>query len=264
MSNQPDLNQIAQPTIEPVNRGYENKFDISDNSPKNLEVTLIKIDETIVNYLINVVKPTVVDNDRIIPVPVIYTSPERWKNIKKDGYLRDQKNDKMQTPLITIRRRGISKNSLTNPSNKYLHTTHQGMWNSRIAYDRFAVQNNIKPSIKSYNVIIPDYIDISYEIILWTEYQEQLNSLIEQINVENDEFWGSKNEFKFRVNIQEYSGEDDLPATEERIIRNSFNMSVFAYLLPERMIKNFQLSSTIQKDFSAKKLVEFIEVDNTI
>jgi hypothetical protein len=98
---------------------------------------------------------------------------------------------------------------------------------------------------------------------MWTEYQEQMNSLIEQINVENQEFWGLRNEFKFRVDIGDYSSEDELPATEERIIRNTIDMRVAAYLVPEKMVKNYKISSTNSKTYSKKKIIQIVETDET-
>ena len=214
-------------------------------------------------YIDDVIMPTVVDNDRVVPVEVIYASPERWKSIRKDGYLRDPKNDKLQTPLIALRRTAITRNALTNPSNKYVYQTQQASWNNRNVYDRFAVQNGIKPSQQYNNVIIPDYVDLTYEVLLWTEYQEQMNSLLEQINVENDEWWGLRNQYKFRVRIDDYNNQNELPAENQRYVRTTFNMKVSAYLIPERMVKNFAPASTNWKRYSVKKIVAVMETDWT-
>lgn len=257
----PDLDPIAQSVDSTPNRATDNKFEGQDAS--KIKVTFYQIDETIINYLNDTVAPVIVDNERAVPVPVIYASPERWKAIRKDGYLRDKKNDKMQTPLITIRRTSISRNPLTNPSNKYLYITHQARWNYRNAYDRFSVLNNITPSLETRNVIVPDFIDINYEIIAWTEYQEQMNDVIEQIHVENDEFWGLRNHYKFRVKIDDYTSNIELPATRERIVRNLFNMKVSAYLVPEKYIKNFSTTSTNSKAYTIKKVIAMTELDQT-
>lgn len=259
MRNAGKFPPINIPDVQPQNRALEIKIDEQDGGFENLEVTLIKIDGIISNYLENVIQPSVKDNDRLIPVPVLFSDPERWKTIRKDGFLRDPKNDKQQTPLVVLHRDGIRRNELTNPSNKYMHMSHEAQWNNRVGYDRFTVQNGIRPSKKFMNVIIPDYIDLTYTIILWTEYQEQMNGLIEQINVENDEYWGVPNQYKFRVKIENYDNEMDLPAEGDRVIRTIFSMKVSGYLVPERMVRNFNISPTIQKSFSAKKVVAFVE-----
>lgn len=252
---------IAQTRDDLVNRGKDNKFDDASFAP--IRVTLMSIDETIINYITTVIKPTIIDNDRSVPVPVIYATPERWKTIRKDGVVRDNQMDKALTPIIVLRRTNLKRNDMTNPSNKYVYRTFHNPWNRRNAYDKFAVLNGITPSQELTQVIVPDYITINYEVILWTDFQEQMNSLIEQINVENEEWWGQRNQFKFRVRIDDYSSTSDLPAETDRLVRNTFNMTVQAYLLPERMVKNFQLNSTNFKQYTAKKLVTFVEVEST-
>lgn len=262
MTDNVKYDPIAQAqNVEPPNRGYENR--VEDGDPSAIYMTLMQIDETLINYITDVIAPSVEDNGRLIPVPIIYASPERWKSIRKDGFIRDAKNDKIQPPLVTIRRTNITRNRITNPSNKYLYITHQRRWNRRNAYDRFSVLNGIRPSEEFRNTIVPDYVDITYQIILWTPYQEQLNKIIEQFHVENEEYWGNRNNYKFRVKIESYSLDGDLPTDKERVIKSGFDMKVSAYLVPERMVKNFNLKTTDTKEFTAKKMVIIMEADNT-
>lgn len=261
MTDLPENNLIAKPDESIPNRGLQVRVDDDDNT---IYVTLQQIDETLINYVQNIISPTVIDNERVVPVPVVYANPERWKSIRKDGFMRDQDNDKAQTPLIVFRRVNVGRNpDMSNPNNKYLYLTHQTRWNSRNTYDRFAVQNGIRPSLETHQVIVPDYVDITYEVILWTELQSQLNGLIEQINVENEEWWGVKNQYKFRVRIDDYSDGSDLPAENQRFVRTAFNMNVSAYLVPERMISNFTSLSTNSKKYTVKKVISFVETDFT-
>jgi len=261
MTDEVQYDPVARPNVDPPNRGYQNKFESGDSDA--IQMTLEKIDETVINYLSNVIKPTVKENDRVLPVPVMYAFPERWKAIRKDGYMRDQKNDKVQLPLLTIRRTLITRNSMTNPSNKYVYRTHQAQWNARNAYDRFAALNNVVPSMELRNVIVPDYVDLTYELIAWTDFQSQMNEILEQINVENEEFWGVRNNYKFRVKIEEYTSESDLPPTRDRMVRNMFNMVVSAYLVPEKYVRDFATATGDSKLFTSKKTVTFVEIDAT-
>jgi hypothetical protein len=237
------------------------KFEGSDGG--DIFVTLESIDTTIINHIEKIIEPTVVDNGRTIRVPVIYASPERWKAIRKDGYLRDPMNDKAQTPLITVTRTNVSRNAvMTNPNNKYIYMTHQLKWNKRNAYDQFAILNNVTPSQEVRNIIVPDYVDLTYDIILWTEYVYQMNGLIEQLNVENDEYWGNRNTYKFRIKITDYVTNSELPDEDTRHIRTDFKMVVSAYLLPERMVRDFELKSTNSKYYTSKKFVLFSETSD--
>ena len=45
-----------------------------------------------------------------LTIPIIYGNPERWKAIKKDGYLRDPKGQ-IQIPLIMFKRNTIDRDS---------------------------------------------------------------------------------------------------------------------------------------------------------
>lgn len=245
-----------------TNRGYDNKFDEGDSAP--IQVTLEFINDTIMDYFQNTIKPNIDDNGNIRSVEVLYGTGERWANVRQFGALRDPMNQKLLTPLIMLRRTNVTRSQPMNPNNKYLYTTMDNGWNARNVYDKFAVLNSITPSRQLRKVMIPDYMELTYEVVLWTEYQEQMDRLIEQINIEAEEFWGKRNNFKFRVNINEFVSQADLPASQDRIIRTTFQMKVNAYLIPERMVKNFKLISTSEKTYTAKKMVAFTEVVNNL
>lgn len=264
----PNINEPAAPEqidATPPNRGYDTKIDSSDPAP--ISVTLYSIDQTIMEYITDVITPTIIDNGRVVPVPLRYANQERWKTVQKDGFLRDPKNAKLQTPLIVIHRGAIRKAKNSNPVNKYLYITFGGEWNAKNGYDRFAVQNGIRPSQKLHQVMVPDYVELEYEVLIWTETAEQMNTVIEQINVENDEFWGQKNQYKFRITIEEYTDGDygvtgQIP-DGERSERTFFTMKVQAYLLPERVIRNYKANPVDIKTFTAKKIVITTEIDTT-
>lgn len=243
-----------------TNRGYDTVFE-----GQQLTITLEKINNAIMGYLKESIIPTVKDNGNAVVVPILYGDGERWAQVRKEGVLRDPQSDKLLTPLIMLRRVSAKPGKLNNPNNKYLHMVHDTGWNSRNVYDKFAVLNRITPSRKIRTVMIPDYMDIEYEVVMWTEYQEQMDQLIEQINVENYEFWGSRNNFKFRVNIDNgFQGQSELPPVQDRVVRTQFTMTIAAYLLPERAVKNFKLASTSQTSFTPKKIVLKEEIVNVI
>jgi hypothetical protein len=261
MTNLPPYTADSQVSQDPTNPGMDTKLEAGDQAP--LQVTLMSIDETIVNYLSDTIKPTVIDNETVRMVPVLYGTPERWSTFRKDGIIREPGSDKAQTPVVMLRRTSVERAPLTNPSNKYLETSWETGWNKRNAYDKFAVLNNIRPSRQFHAVIIPDYVTVTYDVVLWTEYEEQMSDLIGQIQVEGDEYWGTRNGFKFRVRIDGFDSQTELEATQDRVVRSVFQMKVSAYLVPERMVKNFRLSPTTRKAYTAKKLVVITETDMT-
>ena len=136
-----------------------------NDTVQTLTVGVKDIDEAIFHYFNNVLKPQVTQNGNLINVPLVYSSPERWASMQKDGYYRD-KNGKMQAPLITFRRDGIEKNRNlgnkldgNNPQNFGIFTT---KYSRKNAYDRFGILNNRVKDTEMYAVAIPDYVNITY------------------------------------------------------------------------------------------------------
>lgn len=241
------------------NRGLDTKSE-TDDSP--ITVTLHNIDETLIDYLNQRIKPLVRQDGKQIKVPVMYGNPERWKSVQKDGIFRDIRG-KIQLPLIMIRRVSMKKNIKVNsPVNKYLEREFETGWNKYNPYDRFAAVNGIKPVKKRLVTITPDYFDLTYECMIWTEYMEQMNKVIEQVSFEDDEFWGDRNRYKFRTKIDEYKIENTLPTNQDRLVRTSFNLNVSAYLLPERMLDKYgKIMQTSQQRYTVKKVITFTEIE---
>jgi hypothetical protein len=103
-----------------------------------------------------------------------------------------------------------------------------------------------------------------YDVFLWSVYDELMSELMGQIQVESDEFWGMRDNFKFRVKIDTFDSQTDLQAAQDRVVRMQCRMKVHAYLIPERMVKNFKIASTNKKLYTTKKVIAIVEVDNTL
>jgi hypothetical protein len=240
-------------TLGNSERGYDVVQSSDDAAP--ITVTLMRIDEAIIHYFDEVILPSVSENDVVRKVPVLYGTPERWDSVRKQGFLRDPQTTKLFSPLIMLRRSSVKRGELQNPNNKYMHYTLDSGYNARNVYDKFAALNNIHPSKQIRQVVIPDYMDLTYEVAMWTEYEEQMNGLIEQVNVESDEYWGTRNNFKFKVQIDEFTSRTKLPAESERVVRVEFTMKVHAYLLPAHLIQNFKHASYNSTAFTPKKVI---------
>jgi len=234
---------------------------LNDSRTSNfISITLEKIDKIILNHLRNM-ELSIEDDNKQVQVPVDYANAERWKQIRKDGYLRDGAG-KLQTPVILFRRTGISKSPYTSPINQYLDRTYQTSWNKYNAYDKFAVLNRIIPPKETMSVLIPDYVHITYEFMAWTDYVIQMNSILEQLTYEVDQYWGERGDFKFYVKVDDYTTDTDIPAEGDRIVKTSFNLLAKAYLLPETTydVDRGHIATT-QKRYTSKKMVTIIEVD---
>jgi len=252
MSKVTDLIKNAQVDNQYQNRGNDTKTETSEK----ISVSLIDIDTTIIEYMQNVIQPFVTQDGGKITVPIMYGNPERWKNIRQDGVIRDVRG-KLQIPLLVITRTGLTKNTLNNPVNKYQQLDfHATQWNPRNKYDRFAVLNGIVESKKYVSVMYPDYYDLTYSCVLWTEYMAQMNQLIEQISFEAENYWGDKDQYKFKTSVNEFKNTVELPEKKDRLVRAEFDMTVKAYLLPENTVdKHGRPVNINQTRFTNKKLI---------
>ena len=245
-----------------VNRAEQIKR--NDTAP-NFYMGLYDIDESIQYYFDNVIKPSVTEGEELIKVPVLYGSPERWKSVQKNGFSRDVKG-KTVIPLIMYRRSSVAKNrefaSKIDANNPQLfYDIFKKKYNKNNRYDKFNVLHGRTPSVESYNIVVPDYVTISYDCIIWTDYVEHMNKLIESINYASDSYWGDPEKYKFKATISDYSLTTDTPQGADRMVRAAFNIQMNGYIIPDAL--NKELSQSSIKSFSKTKIVmEMKEIDN--
>jgi len=207
-----------------------------NDTVQTITVGVKDIDEAIFYYFNSVLRPQVLQNGSQINVPLVYASPERWASMQKDGYYRD-KNGKMQAPLITFRRASIEKNRQlgnkldgNNPQNFGIFTK---KFSRKNAYDRFGVLNNRVPDQELYAVAIPDYVNIVYNCVVFTDYMEQNNKIIEGINFASDSYWGDVDKFKFRAMINTYTTSTELVQGDDRIVKTEFDINLLGYIITD-------------------------------
>ena len=200
----------------PFNRSTQMSF--KDDTTKPFTVGLKDIDESIMYYFDNVIKPFVIQNGEHIPVPIIYGSPERWKSMQKDTYLRDKKGAIMM-PIIVFKRDNMQKNrALANKLDANmpnLYTSWQKVWNNKNIYSNFNLLNNRIPTKQYIANVVPDYVTLTYSCIIQTYYVEQLNKIIEAINYASDSYWGNPERFKFKALIDSFATVTELQQSQE-------------------------------------------------
>ena len=216
-----------------VSRALQHK---RDDTIQDISVSLMDMDSTIMYYFENVIKPSVVENGETIKVPVMYSSPERWSAIQKTGFMRDSKRQ-LIIPAIAFRRTGMEKDDTMavdkiDPESPQLFYSFERKFNSRNRYDNFSVQQGLLPQREYYNIAIPDYMVLSYDFIVWTQYIEQMNKLVERINWSAGSYWGEPNRMRFKANIDSYSDVTEV-TDRERLIRTEFSVTLKGYLIPE-------------------------------
>lgn len=243
------------PLKKPINRAEQ----IKTEPQKHKGVKLYDIDLAIAEHMIDVVMPTVEVLNEKVKVPILYGNPERWKSIKKDGFLRD-KNGQIQLPLLVFKRNSIARDeTMANSMNRHLIYPTVTQYSKKHKYDKFSLMTSTKRPVEQYNITIPDYVTLTYEVNIWTDFTEHMNKILEAFQYATDEYWGDKNGFKFRVKIDSFDNQQEVGDNSQRVVRSTFSMTVNAYLLPDK----FDNQSTTKKSFSPKKVVWGVETDLT-
>ena len=262
MSNRSKSNKPLPRKQRIENRGYQ--YSRKDEDIKNPEVTLMDMDSAIMFYFDEVIKPAVKDNGENVKVPIMYASPERWKAIQRDGFMRDKKR-KTITPVIVYRRTSIEKDTempidKLDANKPSLFYTFQKKFSNVNRYDNFQVQRGTVPQREYYNVMMPDYVTLTYEFIVWTSYIEQMNKIVEKIVYSDGAYWGDPNKLRFRSKIDTFTDATEIGDTE-RLVRTNFSVTLRGYLLPKG---NFDHRSTTQKFITPKKLIFGMETTDVI
>jgi hypothetical protein len=221
-------------------------------------VSLYDVDYAIMNYLGDVVLPTLDDNGTSVKIPVVYGNSERWEGARMNGMYRDQKG-KIQLPIFMIRRSGVAKNDAMPMLNRHVSYQSVTKWSKENRYSRFNLLTGTQPKYEVYNITMPDYVEVTYECMGWTAYTEQLNQIVESLTWSSDEYWGDKTKFKFMSTITDYNIINEIDEGNQRINRVECSITVKAYLLPEK----FDGEMTTKKGFGVRKVVLSTEVDLT-
>ena len=238
-----------------INRALEVSLK-DDDKNKTISIGLKDIDSGILFYIENVIKPTITQNDRRLSVPIIYGSPERWKSMQADGFYRD-KNGKTMIPLLMFKRDSFTKNNTIgnkldgNKVNnlKYFETG----YSKRNIYDNFNVLQNQKRQKEYILGIIPDYIDITYSMSIFTDYVEQANEITEAVEFAARSYWGDPERFMFRANIDTFNTPVLLENGSDRANRTTMNVLVNGYIIPSGI--NAAMAGPSPKSYNVTKTV---------
>jgi hypothetical protein len=227
------------PTGNPNNDGKLNRAEqtsFRDDTVKPLSIGIQDIDESVMYYFQNVIKPFVIQNGERLSVPVIYGSPEKWKSYQKDGYYRDL-NGKIMAPLIMFKKNSIEKvRNLTNKldgnaaSNIEVYGKRYSKQNE---YSKFNILNNVKREETYYATVVPDYVNITYDCVIFTYYNDQLNKIMEALEFASDSYWGDPERFKFRATISTLTPTTELSDNTERIVKCALTITLYGYIIPD-------------------------------
>lgn len=238
---------------KPAREKREEQIKRSDDTFRDISIGLQDIDESIIFYFKNIIKPRVLENGLLIDVPIKYGDPEMWVSSQKDGYLRDRKG-KIITPIVMYRRTSVARDddiAIDKADRNLVHFFPKKWSNEHNKYDRFSLTNNIKPTYEMYNIVVPDYVIITYECIIWTSFVTQMNKIVEQMQFAEGDYWGNDEKFKFKAKIDSFDMSTELSTDKGRMVRSNFTLEIKGFLVPE--VANNLL--TTQKSYTTQQII---------
>ena len=264
-TNKPSPFRTESPLPDEIlNRSEQIRRD--DDVIRTTHRTVYDIDYAIKWYIENEIRPQIEADKQIIPVPVIFSNGEKWDNVRRLGYLRDEKG-MLQSPLIMLKRNSVGEKDMQRtldvnrgyPGNYFVH---KPKYNPRNKYEDELVPlpqlNNPAQSEMIYVIDIPKYVTVEYDMMLWCDFTSQLNALVDQILPYGRFSWGNEGN-KFPAAIGQISFETVNTVGEDRLVRATIPLTVQGTLLSEHEARK----STLQKMYSVKKLTfeQVVDVD---
>jgi len=261
-TNKPEFDRVESLNGDRVlNRATQTRRD--DDVIKTPHRTLFDVDYAIKWFIENEIQPQIKSNQELITVPIIFANGEKWDNVQRLGYLRDEKG-KLQSPMIMLKRSSVAERdnyrtldvNWPQAGNQLIY---REKYNERNRYEDelFPIPNLVPAnSNKIYLVDIPKYITVEYDMMLWCDFTTQMNDLVDQILPYGRFAWGNEAN-KFATAIGSISFETVNTVGEDRLVRATIPLTVQATLLSGQEAR----METIKKMYSVKKISYDVVVD---
>jgi len=255
-----DPQSAGRSPVDGPNRG--NDVSTKGDRVKDVSIGIIDIDTSIIKYIENKIKPSILQDGNRIQVPVMYGFPERWQTIQEKGYLREY-SGRFIAPVIVLKRdsleanRGIStKIDANRPQN--IHAF-ESTYTKKNQYDNFSALTNRIP-VKEYRLVVtPEYITLKYSAVVFTNHLEQNNKIIEALQYAANTYWGEEGRFQFRANIGSFTTSTEYSVGQDRTTRTNFDITLNGYIIPDTVNRDI---SYPKKFLSKAQLIFNLETDD--
>ena len=262
VTNESTINRAEQTSIrsEKGNAKVVIKKPGGRNAGEGWTIGLKEIDTAILGHIKNIMKPVVRESNEIIKVPVLWGSEERWKSIRGRGVLRD-KNGTIILPVMVVKRTSVSMNpempvSFDNDvQGKFIKVVRANRYSKNNRYDRFSVLTGQQPVQESIITGQPDFVTCNYNIVMMTSYTEQMNDLNALWIEHLETYFGDSTSYRFLSSLAgDISNEVEMESQGERLIKNTLDMTIKAYMIPEFTDKVFGKTGEMVRAYSNKKI----------
>ncbi len=202
----------------------------------NFKQSLSQIDVAIEDYVVNVIRPFIwEDQQTIIEVPIFYATGQRWYQLRKQKFITDHEGVPIH-PLLTFKRTSISKRA--NPSGYRLMFPNEGTYFKRIKRrNRKDVLQSLKKDkgheieYEIYNVIFPILLQLNYQFIAVLDNLQHTNSLIQQFANHDKRLWNQN--LMLMAYIEDFSEDIEMDQSTQRLIKLNFGVKFTAAVIPD-------------------------------
>ncbi len=244
----PDAPRFTIPEKRPTKPNRSAQIRRDEDNVKDISLTLYDVDFNVKRYMEQEIDPYVIEAGKKVKVPVVYASPEKWTSMQKLAALRDGRG-KQNLPIIAYKRNSMSNNNelarlkvMQGPDNLINH--YSPRYSTQNKYDRFSIlQGARQRRHEYYSIAVPDFVTISYELLIWTDFVEQLNGLVEMFTYHQGTSWGQT--YKFNTRGESYDFETTVGNDGERVTRCTMGLTVNAGLIPKDVGKEVNMKKTI-------------------
>jgi len=249
----PQRTESSRPDLE-LNRANQVRRD--DDVVRTPRRTLYDIDFAIKWFIENEIQPQLTENNETIKVPVIFANGEKWDNVRRLGYLRDEKG-MLQAPIIVLKRNTLGERDQM----KKLDINRPASGNQIVVRQKYNARNRYEDSFHSFPkdspreseelflINVPEFVDVEYDMMIWTDFSTQMNEMIEQLMPYGGFAWGNENN-RYQTLMRPFTFETINPIGEDRIVRANTTLTVKGHLLAAQEYR----MSTVQKAYSIKRI----------
>ena len=139
---------------------------------------------------------------------------------------------------------------------RHTEVVRQSGWSKDNQYSKFNIQIGNLPIYENLVTSIPNFVHITYDFVLWTNFIEQMNPLIESFMEHDKTYWGDRDTYRFICNLDSISDASEMDSRGERFIKSTFSLTSKAYLLPEETNSIVMgKMSQVQRKLSPSKVV---------
>lgn len=221
---------------------------------KQPSVTLYDVDYAVKYYIQKVIRPTIIENGEQVEVPLFYAGGEKWASMQKHGYIRDKKG-KALAPAMSFKRTSVAPNTDMPKIGIHFDEASKKLFCTRYSktnyYDNFAILENQIPKKELFHIEVPDYVTVSYDVQVWTRFNEHTNKIVEKIIYYEGDAFGDPNSYKFITVGDSYSFDTTNAQGEDRLSTATLTLTTKAYLLPDSV----EYKSTIDRNLTVGKVV---------